>query len=83
MGGNGTNASGFTALPAGIFNGIHWNSLTSATYFWSTTETPTDASNVQILSLDYSTDGASIHPVYKLGGGVYPFLASCRCLKDK
>jgi uncharacterized protein (TIGR02145 family) len=81
--GNGTNTSGFTALPSGINNGIHWTGLTSATYFWSTTELSSDISRVQIVYLDYSSPMASVKPVYKTANGGTDFLAPCRCLKDK
>jgi uncharacterized protein (TIGR02145 family) len=81
--GNGTNASGFTALPSGIYNGIHWTGLTDAAYFWSTTESSSDISWVQMLYLDYSSQKAEVKTVYKTANGATDLLAPCRCLKDK
>jgi uncharacterized protein (TIGR02145 family) len=81
--GNGTNTSGFTALPAGLFNGIHWNGLAQSTCLWSTTEVPTDASSAQMLYLGYLTNQAAITRITKLGGGTIPLLLPVRCLKDK
>jgi uncharacterized protein (TIGR02145 family) len=81
--GNGTNASGFTALPSGIYNGIHWNGLKEAAYFWSTTESSSDKSRVQILYLGYINQKAALTTVIKTANGATDLLAPCRCLKDK
>ena len=74
--GRGTDAFGFTALPAGLWNndGGFYNSVYE-TLFWSSTEV--DSIKVYTLNLDYSEKGAGI----AFAGKDYD-ARSVRCLKN-
>jgi uncharacterized protein (TIGR02145 family) len=75
-GGNGTNTSGFTALPGGYRYGGSgtFNDLGNLLYFWSSTEV--DAGTAYYRRLDYNQTGIYRNGVLKQGG------KHVRCLKD-
>lgn len=74
--GNGTNSSGFNAVPAGNFSDLLLNWLGNNGYFWSTTESflPT---NPLTRIVYYSGSGSIRHR-----GLDKPTAISCRCVKD-
>lgn len=75
--GNGTNESGFTALPGGYrgnYNGNFYN-MGDYTFFWSSTET--NSINAGARELDYDESG--VYRYYDFDKG-YGF--SVRCVRD-
>ncbi len=72
---NGTNSSGFNALPGGYFNGNDWffTSISGLGYWWSSTETSGTACN---RSLYYNGSQVNRNFSYKSFG------FSVRCIKD-
>ena len=76
--GAGNNSTGFTALPAGYYNGSieRYENLLGATYFWSTSNTGGGTSSSAystFLNCDY------ILQVQNAYGNGY----SVRCIKEK
>ncbi len=72
--GNGTDAFGFAALPAGSYNGVSFGEEGSYAYFWSTTEYDTE--RAYRLYLNGNNEGANLNNVHK------NFTSSVRCVKD-
>lgn len=73
--GNGTNESGFTALPGGFYlNGGFFSSLGSEAYFWSSTNFYSDGALIRHLI--HSTAKVNRESLLKIHG------TSVRCLKD-
>ncbi len=74
-GGNGTNESGFSALPGGCLGAYHFDDLLTFAYFWSSTEDyPGYAWSIK-LSYGLPTIGRYFNP--KVRG------YSVRCIKDQ
>jgi uncharacterized protein (TIGR02145 family) len=73
---DGTNASGFTALPAGSRSAVggSFNALNSSAHFWSATES--SATNVWFRRLDTGTGQSSRYSPTKTNG------FSVRCLQN-
>ena len=76
--GGGTNTTGFTALPAGYYNGSinRYEELLGAAYFWSTANTGSSTSSSaysMFLNCDYILQVQTSH-----GNGY-----SVRCIKEK
>jgi uncharacterized protein (TIGR02145 family) len=72
-----TNSSGFTALPAGILNGSFSNVLYT-TWFWSSSENVSDATQMWFIQLDYSNNACQRRLGSTVGGsGMY-----VRCIKN-
>lgn len=74
--GNGTNSSGFNALPAGHYTSAGYLYFGSHADFWSTTEHPTSTGLAVVRILKSATTGVDIYNDYKY------FSFSCRCVKD-
>ena len=76
--GAGDNSTGFTALPAGYYNGAHnrFEGMLTETYFWST-KTVQESMEKCIYSVDYACD--SVTKKYPMSGLGY----SVRCVKEK
>jgi len=76
--GAGDNSTGFTALPAGYYNGAHnrFEGMLTETYFWST-KTVQESMVKCIYSVDYACD--SVTKKYPMSGLGY----SVRCVKEK
>jgi len=73
-GGNGTNASGFNAFPAGLYTSGSFYHLGSNAYFWSSTENSGSNAWNRYLEIWSTT-------VYRnYNTKTYGF--SCRCVKD-
>ena len=72
--GNGTDAFGFSALPAGGYNYAYFYYGGYGANFWSSTES--NGSYAYIMYLYYSNDDASLNYNYKRYG------FSVRCLRD-
>ena len=72
--GNGTNASGFNAFPAGAYSWSSFSSLGGYSYFWSSTEVSSTAAWRRFLS--YADTGVVRSSFNKTSG------YSCRCVKD-
>jgi len=73
--GNGTNTSGFTALPGGYRNySGYFSNLTCNAYFWSSTEYSTTYAWCRYLNYNIEDVGRYLN--YEING------FSCRCLKD-
>lgn len=81
--GNGTNTSGFSALPAGLRSNYGlFSDLGRATHFWSSTEYINNSSYAFNRLLDYEHSGVGwFHASHYYG---YPknFGFSVRCVKD-
>lgn len=81
--GNGTNSSGFSALPAGVRNGNGvFTDIGLSTHFWSTTEyfnNPIYSFNRQ---LDYNQSGVGWFRASHFYGYPKDFGFSVRCIKD-
>jgi uncharacterized protein (TIGR02145 family) len=78
-GGNGTNTSGFSALPGGYIYGKNggFNDLGNLTYWWTTTEDGALPTNFAwYRRLDGSQNGVYRATTHKWGGKF------ARCLKD-
>jgi len=74
-GGNGTDAYGFSALPAGYRNsGGNFYNAGEYAFFWSATEY--DSDNAYNMYLNYSDEDANFHSDLKFNA------FSVRCLKD-
>lgn len=76
--GGGHNSTGFSALPAGFYNGVRnrYEGLLSETYFWST-EGVGSASKAEVSQIRYACD--SVLQVQMHSGLGY----SIRCIKEK
>ncbi len=72
--GNGTDAYGFAALPAGLYNGDFWYPGSYA-YFWSASQPNKDIA--YNMYLDFAEDRAHLNSDYRK---YYAF--SVRCLRD-
>ena len=73
--GNGNDAFGFSALPAGYRNGNgDFNNEGNRAYFWSSTESV--SGSAYYMGLDFSKDDAFLNSFYKTHG------FSVRCVKD-
>lgn len=72
--GNGTDAYGFAALPAGLYNGDFWYPGSYA-YFWSASQPNKDIA--YNMYLDFAEDRAHLNSDYRK---FYAF--SVRCLQD-
>ncbi len=73
---NGTNETGFTALPGGIrYSGGEYDEIGNFGYWWSSTEY--SASYIWIMYLFYSAPTIWINNTYGPGNGL-----SVRCLKN-
>ena len=75
--GAGDNSTGFTALPAGFYNGQkdRYEGLLTETYFWSAQGVGTSATN-HVHAITYYCDSVlEQHPLYGLGYSV-------RCIKE-
>ena len=73
--GNGNDAFGFLALPAGYRNGSgDFNNEGNGPYFWSSTESV--SGSAYYMGLDFSNDDAFLNSFYKTSG------FSVRCVKD-
>lgn len=75
-GGNGTNSSGFNALPVGYISGNQYYYLGFVTSFWSTTENIHSTASAWTRYLYYDEIGGGRGLLNKIDG------YSCRCLKD-
>ncbi|WP_297946558.1 FISUMP domain-containing protein [uncultured Fibrobacter sp.] len=73
--GNGTDAYGFSAFPAGIRNGIGFYKEGLCAYFWSAAEKK-DSYNAYHMGLDYNYETAYLNRINE------DFALSVRCLKD-
>ena len=74
---NGTNESGFTALPSGYrTNTGNFESIADLTYFWSSTQFPGLSDWLWSRKLDYSHEGIGRNSNIKSSG------FSIRCVKD-
>ena len=71
--GNGTNATGFNALPAGLYAANKFHNLGGDAYFWAATENYSFAWNRFL----YSGNTDVYRNSYEKSHGL-----SCRCLKD-
>lgn len=76
--GGGNNSTGFTALPAGYFNGARnrYEGLLSETYFWSTQNMGYETTN-HVALIRYDCDAVLMNHSYS-GLGY-----SVRCIKEK
>ena len=76
--GAGDNSTGFTALPAGYYNGTlnRFEGMLTETYFWSTKKVQESIAKC-IYSVDYACD--SVMKKYPMSGLGY----SVRCVKEK
>jgi uncharacterized protein (TIGR02145 family) len=74
-GGNGTNESGFNALPSGCMGIYHFDDLYLFSYFWSTTED--DPGYAWLMKLNYGLP--TIGRYFSLKNRGY----SVRCIKDE
>ncbi|MBO4250611.1 MAG: hypothetical protein J5884_05070, partial [Paludibacteraceae bacterium] len=76
--GAGDNSTGFTALPAGFYNGSHnrFEGMLTETYFWSTKESGASTEKC-LYSVDYICD--SVKKQQSMSGFGY----SVRCVKEK
>ena len=72
--GNGTNSSGFNAVPAGFYRSSGFGSAGQETYFWSSTSLTANYPIWRVLRYDSSG-------VYRNSPSSL-ILASCRCIKD-
>lgn len=73
--GNGTNSSGFNALPGGIRSGSGgFNDYTKATYFWSNTSHPDQG--LWSVMLMWHMENAKLNPSGFKGA------LHCRCIKE-
>ncbi|MCR9250845.1 MAG: hypothetical protein NXI20_10485 [bacterium] len=70
-----SNEYGYNALPAGVQNGMPFESLGEATYFWSSTESNSGTTFIRSL--------LSVHGNFAESSLDQEFGISCRCLKDK
>ena len=72
---NGTNSSGYTALPAGVYNGTNFGNLLSKTYFWTSDymSSPPFSTGVYI---DYLSGPISFYYLERTNG------ISARCVMD-
>lgn len=75
--GNGTNASGFNAFPAGRYGPGSFYYLGGSTYFWSSTENSSSSLNACRRDLDYGSTG-EVGRFYISKSYGY----SCRCTRD-
>ena len=72
--GNGNDAFGFSALPAGYRNGNgDFNNEGNRAYFWSSTESV--SGSAYYMGLDFSKDDAFLNSFYKLLLGARMLLA--------
>lgn len=76
--GGGNNSTGFTALPAGFYNGVRnrYEGLLSETYFWSTQNVGHETVNHPVL-FRHDCDAALLN--HSHAGLAY----SVRCIKEK
>lgn len=73
--GNGTNISGFSALPGGVRSGYGgFNSYKKMAYFWSSTSHPEHGLWSAVVT--WHTDAANLNPSGVKGG------LNCRCIKE-
>ena len=81
--GNGTNSSGFSALPAGIRNGHGvFSDVGEATHFWSTTEYINNTTYAFNRKLAYNQSGVGWFLASHYYGYPKDFGFSVRCVKD-
>ena len=75
--GAGNNSTGFTALPAGFYNGSHnrFEGMLTETYFWSTKKSG-ESTEKYLYSVDYICD--SVKKQQSMSGLGY----SIRCVKE-